>query len=79
MAAQEVSSKIAYVSRDAKAVNDCAEGVQKAIAGVSSNISNLRSVLISVVRTSTEEVDRGSEPHDQIGGRSRSPVKKSHG
>jgi methyl-accepting chemotaxis protein len=65
-AAQEVSSKIAYVSRDAKAVNDCAGGVQKAIAGVSSNISNLRSVLISVVKTSTEEADR-SAPHDRIG------------
>lgn len=60
-AAQEVSSKIAYVSRDARAVNDCAGGVQKAIAGVSSNISNLRTVLISVVRTSTEEAGRGSE------------------
>ena len=66
-AAHEVSSKIAYVSRDAKAVNDCAGGVQKAIAGVSSNISNLRSVLISVVRTSTEEADRKSAQHDRIG------------
>jgi methyl-accepting chemotaxis protein len=65
-AAQEVSSKIVRVSRDARAVNDCAEGVQKAIAGVSSNISNLRTVLISVVRTSTEEADRGSEQHRQI-------------
>jgi methyl-accepting chemotaxis protein len=61
-AAQEVSSKIAYVSRDARAVNDCAEDVQKAIGGVSSNISNLRSVLISVVRTSTEDANRRSEP-----------------
>jgi methyl-accepting chemotaxis protein len=66
-AAQEVSSKIAYVSRDARAVNDCADGVQKAIVGVSSNISNLRTVLISVVRTSTEEADRESEQHDRIG------------
>jgi len=66
-AAQEVSSKIAYVSRDARAVNDCADGVQKAIVGVSSNISNLRTVLISVVRTSTEEADRGSEQRDRIG------------
>jgi methyl-accepting chemotaxis protein len=65
-AAQEVSSKIAHVSRDAGAVNDCAEGVQKAIVGVSSDISHLRTVLMSVVRTSTGEADRGSEPRHPI-------------
>jgi methyl-accepting chemotaxis protein len=72
-AAKEVSSKIANVSRDAAAVHDFADQVRSSIAGVSSNISGLRSVLVSVVRSSTEEADRRSEQRYRL----EEPVKVS--
>jgi methyl-accepting chemotaxis protein len=57
-AAQNVSAKIANVSRDATGVDSRAAEVRGAIASVSANLSNLQSVLVKVVRTSTEDADR---------------------
>ena len=56
--AQHVSAKIADVSRDAEAVSGRASGVRQAIAGVTSNLTELKSALVKVVRSSQEEVDR---------------------
>ncbi|MGA7808000.1 methyl-accepting chemotaxis protein [Bradyrhizobium sp.] len=60
--AQDVSSKIEYVSRDADAVNNRAAGVREAIASVNSNISGLRTLLVRVVRTATADADRREKP-----------------
>jgi len=60
-AAQHVTDKIAHVSRDAEAVSDRASGVRQAIGAVTSNISDLKELLVRVVRTSTEEADRRQE------------------
>ena len=57
-AAQAVSDKIANVSRDANSVDGGASEVRRAISNVSSNLSSLQSVLVKVVRTSTEEANR---------------------
>jgi methyl-accepting chemotaxis protein len=57
-AARNVSSKITNVSRDATGVDSRAAEVRSAIASVSANLMNLQSVLVKVVRTSTDEADR---------------------
>jgi methyl-accepting chemotaxis protein len=57
-AAQQVSAKIGDVSRDANSVDGRASEVRRAIAKVSSNLASLQSVLVRVVRTSTEEANR---------------------
>jgi len=61
-AAKEVSTKIGNVSRDASSVDGGANEVRSAIAKVSSSLSSLRSVLVKVVRTSTEEANRRRWP-----------------
>ena len=61
-AAKEVSAKIGNVSRDASSVDGGATEVRNAIAKVSSSLSSLRSVLVKVVRTSTEEANRRRWP-----------------
>ncbi|MBV9560425.1 MAG: HAMP domain-containing protein [Bradyrhizobium sp.] len=57
-AAQEVSAKIGDVSRDANSVDGRASDVRRAITQVSSNLGSLQSILVRVVRTSTEEANR---------------------
>jgi methyl-accepting chemotaxis protein len=57
-AAQEVSSKISNVSNNANAVDTRATEVRNAITGVSSGLSSLKSVLVRVVRSATDDVDR---------------------
>ncbi|KYH02860.1 HAMP domain-containing methyl-accepting chemotaxis protein [Bradyrhizobium sp. DOA1] len=52
-AAQEVSIKIGNVSRDAASVNERAAEVRQAIAGMSDNLEQLRSVVVRTVRDST--------------------------
>ncbi|MCP3393247.1 methyl-accepting chemotaxis protein [Bradyrhizobium sp. CCGB12] len=52
-AAQEVSAKIGNVSRDAASVNERAAEVRQAIAGMSANLEQLRSVVVKTVRDST--------------------------
>jgi methyl-accepting chemotaxis protein len=61
-AAREVSSKIAHVSRDATGVNNRAAEVRGAITSVSTNLANLQSVLVKVVRTSTDDANRRRWP-----------------
>ncbi|MDA9541925.1 chemotaxis protein [Bradyrhizobium sp. CCBAU 21362] len=52
-AAKEVSAKISNVSRDAAPVNERAAEVRQAIAGMASNLEQLRSVVVRTVRDST--------------------------
>ncbi|APO49487.1 methyl-accepting chemotaxis protein [Bradyrhizobium diazoefficiens] len=52
-AAKEVSAKISNVSRDAASVNERAAEVRQAIAGMASNLEQLRSVVVRTVRDST--------------------------
>jgi methyl-accepting chemotaxis protein len=54
-AAKEVSAKIANVSRDANSVDTRAREVRGAITAVSSSLSSLQSVLVKVIRTTTED------------------------
>ena len=54
-AAKEVSSKIANVSHHAHSVDTRASEVRSAITGVSSSLSSLQSVLVKVIRTTTED------------------------
>ncbi|MDH2354160.1 methyl-accepting chemotaxis protein [Bradyrhizobium sp. SSUT112] len=52
-AAKEVSAKIGDVSRDAASVNERAAEVRQAIAGMATNLEQLRSVVVRTVREST--------------------------
>jgi methyl-accepting chemotaxis protein len=52
-AAKEVSTKIGHVSRDAASVNERAAEVRQAIAGMTANLEQLRSVVVRTVRDST--------------------------
>lgn len=52
-AAKEVSAKIGDVSRDAASVNERAADVRQAIAGMTANLEQLRSVVVRTVRDST--------------------------
>jgi len=61
-AARNVSAKIVNVSRDATGVDGRAAEVRCAIAGVSSNLTTLQSVLVKVVRTSTDDANRRRWP-----------------
>jgi len=59
-AAREVSARIADVSGEATTTGDRAVQVQTIATSVAASISELRSTLVRVVRTSTAEVDRRS-------------------
>ncbi|AWM04004.1 methyl-accepting chemotaxis protein [Bradyrhizobium amphicarpaeae] len=61
-AAKVVSAKIVHVSRNADSVNERAGEMHDAIAGVSVDLSSLKSVLVRTVRSSTADVDRRSSP-----------------
>ena len=55
---REVSSKIESVSLDADKLNSRAAEVQQTIAGAADLVASLRSILVKVVRTSSEETNR---------------------
>lgn len=55
---REVSSKIENVSQDAVQLNDRAAEVRGTIAGAADSIEALRSILVKVVRSSSEDTDR---------------------
>jgi methyl-accepting chemotaxis protein len=55
---REVSSKIANVSLDAEQLNSRATEVQQTIAGAADSVASLRSILVKVVRTSSEGTNR---------------------
>ena len=61
-AARNVSAKISNVSRDATSVDGRAAEVRGAIASVSTSLATLQSVLVRVVRTSTDDADRRRWP-----------------
>ena len=61
-AAKEVSAKISLVSRDADSVDARATDMRSAIIGVSTNLSSLKSVLIKIIRTTTDDADRRQWP-----------------
>ena len=63
---REVSSRIANVSGGAEEVSIRAFEVQGAIANASANIAALRSILVRVVRTSSEDADRRVFPRFRI-------------
>ena len=55
---REVSNKIASVSLDAEKLNSRAAEVQQTIAGAANSVASLRSILVKVVRTSSEGTNR---------------------
>jgi methyl-accepting chemotaxis protein len=62
---REVSTKIASVSLDAEKLNSRATEVQQTIAGAADSVADLRSILVKVVRSSSEGTNRrGSERYE---------------
>lgn len=57
-ASREVSAKIQHVSEGARQVGDRASEVRVAVDGITDSIGELRTVLVRVVRTSTEDANR---------------------
>jgi methyl-accepting chemotaxis protein len=55
---REVSSKIASVSDDAAKLNDRAAEVRETISGAADSVAALRTILVKVVRNSSEDTDR---------------------
>jgi methyl-accepting chemotaxis protein len=55
---REVSTKIASVSHDASELNTRAAEVQHTISGAADSVASLRSILVKVVRTSSEGTNR---------------------
>jgi methyl-accepting chemotaxis protein len=58
VAAQDVSKRIAEISREADATDQRVAEVRNVASDVAASIDGLRTVLIRVVRTATNEVDR---------------------
>lgn len=63
---REVSSKIAAVSQDAVALNDRATEVRETIAGAADSVSALRTILVRVVRNSSEDTDRRTSARYEV-------------
>jgi methyl-accepting chemotaxis protein len=59
---REVTARIANVSGGAEEVSVRASEVQEAISAASANIAGLRSILVRVVRTSSEDANRREHP-----------------
>ncbi|MBN8991329.1 MAG: HAMP domain-containing protein [Rhizobiales bacterium] len=57
---REVSSKIANVSEDAAELNERAAEVKETISGAADSVAALRTILVRVVRNSSEDTDRRS-------------------
>ncbi|AWK85976.1 methyl-accepting chemotaxis protein [Azospirillum thermophilum] len=70
-AAQEVSTRIAAVSREAASAEERASTVHAVTTQVASGIDELRRVLVRVVRTATADVDRRREPRYAVDRRCR--------
>jgi methyl-accepting chemotaxis protein len=63
---REVTSRIANVSSGAEEVSARAGEVQEAISAASANIAALRSILVRVVRTSSEDANRREYPRFKV-------------
>ena len=63
---RDVSSKIANVSHDAAELNARASEVQQTIAGAADSVAALRSVLVKVVRSSSEGTNRRASPRYKV-------------
>jgi PilZ domain len=63
---REVSSKIASVSLDAEQLNLRASEVQHTIAGAADSVASLRSILVRVVRNSSEDTNRRTSERYQV-------------
>jgi methyl-accepting chemotaxis protein len=63
---REVSSKIASVSHDADQLNACATEVQQTIAGAADSVGALRSILVRVVRSSSEGTNRRASTRHSV-------------
>ena len=64
--AQEVASRIAVVSDEARSTGERATQVGSVSAEVAGGIDRLRDVLIRVVRTATKEVNRRQSPRYRV-------------
>ncbi|MDE1146959.1 MAG: methyl-accepting chemotaxis protein [Azospirillaceae bacterium] len=65
-AAQEVSVRISEVSGEAGATGDRAITVRTAVADVAQSVADLRGMLVRVIRTSMDEVDRRAEDRTPV-------------
>ena len=63
---REVSDKIANVSLDAEQLNLRASEVQQTIAGAADSVAALRSILVKVVRSSSEDTNRRASGRYQV-------------
>jgi methyl-accepting chemotaxis protein len=63
---REVSTKIASVSLDAEQLNARASEVQQTIAGAADSVAALRSILVKVVRTSSDGTNRRSSKRVEV-------------
>lgn len=61
-AVRQVSAKIANVHRDADNVSARSAEVRNSITGVNEHLSEMKSILVKAVRTSTDETDRRESP-----------------
>ena len=68
VAAQDVSKRIAEISREADATDRRVAEVRNVASDVAASIDGLRTVLIRVVRTATDEVDRRLHTRHAMGG-----------
>jgi methyl-accepting chemotaxis protein len=59
---RDVSSKIANVSRDAVELSTRATEVQETITGAADSVAALRSILVKVVRSSSQDTNRRASP-----------------
>jgi methyl-accepting chemotaxis protein len=71
VAAQDVSKRIAEISREAEATDRRVAEVRNVAGDVAASIDGLRTVLIRVVRTATDEVDRRLHTRHAMGGACR--------
>jgi methyl-accepting chemotaxis protein len=63
---REVTSRIADVSRNAAALNDRATEVRETISGAADSVAALRTILVRVVRNSSEDTDRRASPRYEV-------------
>ena len=63
---REVSDKIATVSLDADRLNSRATEVQQTISGAADSVAALRSILVRVVRTSSDGTNRRASERHQV-------------
>ncbi|GGE89471.1 hypothetical protein GCM10011317_53090 [Niveispirillum cyanobacteriorum] len=65
-AAREVAAKIALVSQEAATTGQRATQVRGTSADVSTSIADLRSMLVKIVRTSVQDVDRRASAREPV-------------